>query len=195
MFTLQDNDIFLLFDTGEVDHVCNLIADTQNVTPKNHKACLAHSLNELAIIPIGDYVSKLYEIDATGSIESALKLKEKLEVIARLLELTNDCEVFHDASFLAKSLKGVWLEFIAYNSAYRIYHDMPKSLKKAKERSVKQSKNASKDRKNKPTKEELIDLKEKWIFDKSYERGWIKEAVNCFGISRSTVSEIMKSNE
>ena len=47
--------------------------------------------------------------------------------------------------------------------------------------------------KSPPTKDELLEYREKWIFDKSIERGWIKDAARHFDISRSKMQKIMKS--
>jgi hypothetical protein len=47
--------------------------------------------------------------------------------------------------------------------------------------------------KNPPTKDELLEYKEKWIFDTGIERGWIKDAINKSGISRSMFQKIRKS--
>lgn len=47
--------------------------------------------------------------------------------------------------------------------------------------------------KNAPTKDDLLKYKEDWIYDKGYERGWIKAAINHFGISRSTIDKITKN--
>jgi hypothetical protein len=51
---------------------------------------------------------------------------------------------------------------------------------------------AQKDRKQKPTKEELLEFKEKWVIETCYERGWLKAASRKFELSQNTIKDIIK---
>lgn len=54
------------------------------------------------------------------------------------------------------------------------------------------SKNASRDRKVKPSKTQLLELKDKWIENNAKENGWKKLAKNTFNISYQTINLILK---
>jgi len=54
------------------------------------------------------------------------------------------------------------------------------------------SKNASLDRKAKPSKTQLLELKDKWVENHAKENGWKKLAKNTFNISYQTINLILK---
>lgn len=54
------------------------------------------------------------------------------------------------------------------------------------------SKNASRDRKVKPSKTQLLELKDKWVENHAKENGWKKLAKNTFNISYQTINLILK---
>lgn len=63
-------------------------------------------------------------------------------------------------------------------------------IKKYFENKIIRRSNASKDRKIKPTQVELKFFKQKYIYDKGIERGWIKQACREFDLDRSTITFI-----
>lgn len=70
--------------------------------------------------------------------------------------------------------------------------EMKKTLESKKRTTKVNTENAKKTRKNKPSKAELDDFKDKWIYEKGISRGWIKSAVNHYKLDRGTISAIRK---
>jgi hypothetical protein len=172
-------DNAVLFDIGEMQHVCSLI---EECFEPSERTALAKSLNKLLLAPVEKILSKLdanaAEFDAVNNFIASI------EYIAQALTSADT-----ETAELSDILRDRWTAFIAHASAHRMYHDLPKTSKR-------QSKIASKPRKNKPTKAMLEKHREKFIYDKSKaggkdsDRGWVKLACADFKISKDTIRRI-----
>lgn len=73
--------------------------------------------------------------------------------------------------------------------------EMKKSLESKKRIAKANSENAKKPRKNKPSKAELDDFRDKWIYEHGTPRGWIKLASYDYEYNRKTISAIYNGEE
>lgn len=73
--------------------------------------------------------------------------------------------------------------------------EMRKSLESKKRRTKTNIENAKKPRKNKPTKAELVDFRDKWIYEHGISYGWRKSACDYYECSRTTISKIYNEKE
>lgn len=76
-----------------------------------------------------------------------------------------------------------WLEMLAKVSTPH--------LKKYFDHKQIRRRNATKPRKMKPTKDQLIIYRDKYFYDQGKLRGWLKAAAREFGLSTSTISSII----
>lgn len=130
MYAVGDHALFGLFDTGEVDHVCELVRDL-------HDQALASSLRKLLLVPIDQFIDRLHSTGRGVCAEeypAATMFRKKVDEVATLCEgglLDVDA-----ATKLANDLESSWLRFIARAGAHRMYDDLPRDLGQAHERKL-----------------------------------------------------------
>jgi hypothetical protein len=107
-----DSDARALFDPGEIDHICGLVAES----PERVEA----GLREFVIEPLERILDLLGR--PTELRRAALALREMLETIVRLVGLHPA-----SASEFSGDLRLRWNEFIAAAAASRLYHDAPEA--------------------------------------------------------------------
>lgn len=113
MIRSEDDPLLNLFDTGERDHVCNLIANADR------------TLDLMPLLRcIDEYVKRLFDTGrGQGASEygAAIRLRDCVESVSLILA-THDSGETRDISGL---LNDAWTRFIADAGAYRMYHDLP----------------------------------------------------------------------
>jgi hypothetical protein len=123
-----------LFDTGEMEHVCDLVRDSYDPAPEGHRSGLAQSLTRLLLRPVESFIDRLHETGRGASaaeFDAADELRTCVENVAKLLTMSDDGTEFasctkDEAGKLADDLRAAWTRFIAYAGAYRMYSDLPR---------------------------------------------------------------------
>jgi hypothetical protein len=195
MYKDQDNDLFQLFDTGEMDHIYDLVFNCHDPAPKEYRSNLSESLGKFLLAPTEKFISRIYE-SGRGSnaaeFDASIGFRDCIENVMKLLSLSNEdgempAGVAHE---LAHDLRLAWLEFIARSAAHRMYSDLPRQLEEAKKRSARNRVAAGMLRKE-VTKADLEKYKNEFIYQNGSERGWIKAAEYELGITRKTIKKRM----
>jgi len=196
MYKDEDGDLFQLFDIGEMNHIYDLILNCHDPAPKGHRAILAEVLAEFLLPTAEQFVTRLYE-SSRGSnateFDAAVGFKDCIEIVIRLISLRGDdgempSAVSHE---IAQSLRSAWIEFIAMGAAYRMCSDLPKELKIAKKRSIRNRVAAAIQRKS-VTKADLERYGEAFNYKNGTYRGWKIAAEQHFSITTKTISKRMK---
>ena len=196
MYKNQDDDLFQLFDTGEMEHVCDLVFNCHDPAPNGYRATLSESMEKFLLAPTEKFINRLYE-SGRGSnaveFDASVGFRDCIENVMKLLSLSSEdgempAEV---AQEMARDLRLAWLEFIAMSAAHRMYSDLPKQLEEAKKRSVRNRLAAGMLRKE-VTKADLEKSKNEFIYHNGSKRGWIKAAEYEFGISGKTIKKRMR---
>jgi hypothetical protein len=127
-----DDELFQLFDIGEMEHVCELVKDSYDPAPKGHRNGLAQSLTRLLLQPVENMIQRLHETGRganASEFNAADELRTCTENVSKLLAMSDGATCSKDeASELAGDLCNAWTKFIAYGSAFRMYHDMPREV-------------------------------------------------------------------
>jgi hypothetical protein len=195
MYKDSDDDLFLLFDTAELDHVCYLLSNCHDPAPKEYRSNLSQSLGELLLAPVEKFISRLYE-SGRGSnaseFDATIRFRDCIENVSRRLALRKEDGEMPPAvaQEIARDLQIAWLEFIARSAAHRMYSDLPEQLKKAKKTSVRNKMAASIPRKE-VTKEELEKFRENFNYRYGTYHGWLTAAEHSFEITRKTIKKRM----
>lgn len=143
-YKLGDEQLFQLFDTGEMEHVCDLVRESYDPAPEGHRSGLAQSLTRLLLRPVESFIYRLHDTGRGASaseFDAADELRACVENVAKLLTMSDDGTEFasctkDEAGELADDLGSAWTRFIAYAGAYRMYADLPRELE-ANERKTK----------------------------------------------------------
>lgn len=180
--------LFDLFDTGERDHVCELIKNCYSPCPKNHRAGLATSLTTILLPVVELYIDRHYENEQTPK-GFVVSFKSSIEYVSQSLSMFDgDSLDAYQTAELANILNVRWTTFIAEASAYRIYHDLRLAIETNKH-------NAGKPRTSitRTTLEaHKLDWKVKQVRDGNNSmRGWKKAACEKFLIDVKTLNKIM----
>lgn len=127
-----DDKLFPLFDTFQMERVCELVEDSYDPAPEGHRGRLSQSLTRLLIQPIESFIERLYETGRgvnASEFEAADELRACAENVAESLATSDDgtCAK-HEAGELADDLHRAWIKFIAYASAHRMYADLPREM-------------------------------------------------------------------
>ena len=193
MYKNEDEDLFQLFDIGEMNHICDLVFNCHDPAPKEYRATLANSLSEFLLSPVEKYISRLFESGRgtnASEFDASIGFRECIEIVMRRLSLRGDegempSAVSHE---IAGSLRSAWVEFIAISAAHRMCSDMPTELRNARKRSMRNRLSAVVPRKN-ITKADLEKYKEDFCYQNATYRGWITAAEQHFGITRKTINK------
>jgi hypothetical protein len=196
MYKDEDGDLFQLFDIGEMNHIYDLVFNCHDPVPKGHRTILAEALSEFLLPPVEKFISRLYESGRgtnASEFDAAAGFQECIEIVIRLILLRSSegempSAVSHE---IAQSLRSTWIEFIAMGAAYRICFDLPKELKIAKKRSIRNRVAAAMQRKS-VTKTELERYREEFNYQNGTYRGWKIAAEQHFGITAKTINKRMK---
>lgn len=135
-YKLGDDQLFQLFDIGEMEHVCDLVRESYDPAPKGHRNGLAQSLTKHLLAPVENMIHRLHETGrgtSASEFDAADELRSCTENVAKLLAMSDDgtepAEFSKgEAKELADDLCKAWTKFIAYGSAFRMYHDMPREM-------------------------------------------------------------------
>ena len=131
-YKIGDDELFQLFDIGEMEHVCDLVKDSYDPAPKGHRNGLAQSLTKHLLAPVENMIHRLHETGrgtSASEFDAADDLRSCTENVAKLLAMSDDGTCSKDeAKELADDLCNAWTKFIAYAGAFRMYHDMPRDL-------------------------------------------------------------------
>lgn len=198
-YRASDGDIFGLFCTGGMEHVCDLIKDSNDPAPKGWRTDLAGSLTTKLLPFVELMIDRLHEsgrgynaaeFDATNAFRICI------ENVAQSLAMseggTNGSNYSNDETKkLADDLCNAWTKFIAYAAAHRMYDDLPRELVKAKNRSKQASVNASNPHKS-VTKDELEKYRHNFTIKNGTYRGWKKAACIEYKITIKTLNKRMK---
>lgn len=126
-----DDDLFRLFDTGEMEHVHDLIASGERIQD---------GLLRLVVKPLRQLISRIFESGrGTSAPEypAATSFLSCAETTASCLALSEGRDLEkEEARELADDLRTAWTEFIAHAGAYRMYHALPIELVKAEKKSM-----------------------------------------------------------
>lgn len=196
MYKSQDGDLFQLFDTGEMEHVYDLVFNCHDPAPKDHRSGLSQSMGKFLLTPVEKFICRLYE-SGRGSnaveFDASVRFRDCIENVMKLLALDNEDgqmapEIAHE---IARDLRMSWLEFIAMSAAHRMYSDLPNQLEEARKRSAR-NRLAAGMRRKVVTKADLEKFRDKFIYENGAERGWIKAAEYAFGITAKTINKRMR---
>lgn len=131
-YKLGDDQLFQLFDIGEMEHVCDLVRKSYDPAPKGHRIGLAQSLTRLLLRPVENMIQRLHETGRgvnASEFDAADELRTCTENVSKLLAMSDGATCSKDeARELAGDLCNAWTKFIAYGSAFRMYHDMPREV-------------------------------------------------------------------
>lgn len=135
-YKLGDDQLFQLFDIGEMEHVCDLVRESYDPAPKGHRNGLAQSLTRLLLRPVESFIYRLHETGRGASaseFDAADELRTCVENVAKLLAMSDDGTGFasctkDEAGELAGDLGSAWTKFIAYAGAHRMYADLPREM-------------------------------------------------------------------
>jgi hypothetical protein len=166
MYKDSDEMLFRLFDTGEMEHVCDLVRHLNDPVLNGERTGLSKSLRNNLLAPLNYFIGRLHEsgrgINAS-EYPAADEFRSAVENVAGLLALSEGRSMdVHGASELADDLESSWTRFIAHAAAFRMYDDLPRDLTKQRrrrERNVENSKlggNATKKKYAKPRLDALI---------------------------------------
>jgi len=118
-----------LFDTGEMDHVCDAVRVNIVNVSGGYPSLMNEPLRKYLLAPLDDYLAEHWEQGSRQvHVDAAQRFYEKAEKLAELFE---DQWPFdeEDGKAWAYGLRFAWLEFIAYGAAHRMYHDLPAEQK------------------------------------------------------------------
>lgn len=129
IYRAGDDDLFLLFDTGDVDHVYNLLLGLAEPTPKSERDGMAVTLRRLLSVPLGTLKARILRARGAqaSELDSVVRFARAVEAIALDLESRSSLDSIAAAD-IATTLRAAWIEFIAYAGAFRMYHDLPLRL-------------------------------------------------------------------
>jgi hypothetical protein len=193
MYKDKDDDLFQLFDTAEMDHVYDMVADCHDPAPKEHRSTLGDSLSKFLLSPLEKFICRLYE-SGRGSnaseFDACVSFRDCIENVMKILSLSNDeggmpPEVSRE---IAQDLRAAWMEFIARSAAHRMYHDLPNALENARKRSIRNRFSAVIPRKN-VAKADLEKYREDFCYQNGTYRGWLTAAAQHFGITMKTINK------
>lgn len=170
-----------LFDIGEWEHFINIVlTDWIKNAPSYDNDVIADTIEQLFINPLSSYIENQHQkIPNTNLVIAGVNLINYLNHDVGS-KFRNRQSLFIEQ---LDTLQGLVNEFLAiYGSSAFIKTSITKS-KIAKLPRIK----------NPPTKNDLLEFKQKWIADETHERGWIKAATREYDISRTKLLQIMKS--
>ena len=124
-----DDAVFRLFDPAELDHVCELVADSCEPHPTRYFSAIAKSLHDLALHPLHLFIERA--LVTHGRNLAGLSEAQALRmVLAGIVHEFSHCPTLtkSQAANNAEILRAAWLEFIVYAGAYRVYADLPQEL-------------------------------------------------------------------
>lgn len=194
-YRVGDNELFTLFDDGEMEHICELINNCHDPVSKglqkSYREHLAETLTTSLLPPLEILIQRLHETGRSTSaveFEPTKKFITCIESVSRILAMRADNPCSEDETKeLADLLRDRWTAFIAHASARRMYHDLPRELDKAKNVSKRQSVNAGQPRKD-VSKEQLETFRQNYLNKKlkhdqnATDHGWKTAALIEFNI-------------
>lgn len=128
IFKCGDDDLFILFDTGEAEHVAGLIRDLADPATQKDRDAMAEALRRLLIAPLESlrlrYLEAGHSIDRDDPLD---RLSECAEITAQIISNRQAMDKTETAE-LADDLFQRWMMFIAWGAAHRMYADMPNEL-------------------------------------------------------------------
>ncbi len=137
LYRTDDDALFLLFDTGEMEHVCALLACGERIQ---------NAMLQLIAAPLRELIRRIYESgrgDSASELDAVNRFLSCTEITASILTLSEGQELESgEAKKLSDNLQRAWEGFIAHAAAPRMYHDLPRALVKQAKTSEKQSKRA-----------------------------------------------------
>ncbi|MCX7144018.1 MAG: hypothetical protein NT123_23840 [Proteobacteria bacterium] len=197
MYKLGDEMLFRLFDIFEMDHVCDLVRQTNDPAPISYRSGLSESLRDLLLAPIDCFIDRLHE---SGRGFNALEypatdsFRTTVENLIQNLALSEGNSMdSHVASELADGLRLSWIEFIAYAAACSMYDELPKTLERKQrwqERIAAGAKAGGKATRKKYERPDLDDLIRACFArgDRPPVKAWAGE----YGVSRQTIYNSIK---
>jgi hypothetical protein len=130
LYKPDDDPLFRLFDSGEMEHVYGLLVGLADPVPRAEREAMAAALRKLLGKPIAVLLNRIGE-SGRGAQAAEWDALERfalaVEVTAKRLGLSEPLDSA-EAGELALDLRAAWLEFIAYAGAHRMYADMPREL-------------------------------------------------------------------
>lgn len=192
-----DTDLFDLFDTNYMRHVCEAIADCCDPVPPGWRAGLAQALKTKLMPVVSLMIARLWE-DGRGTNASEYSATERFgECVENIADLIVGAEgrgvTRDDARGYAESLRLAWTTFIAEASAHRMYDDLPRDLATAERTSAVQREKARKLRKAKTiTKGDVESFLSEYERKEGHRQGAIKAACRHFDVSSKTLAKRLK---
>ena len=122
---------FDLFDTGQMDHVCERVCTAILDVAQGAQHDMHIPLRRWLSGPLDAYLRDHWRRGVNN--DHVLAAQRFHEVIERLADRFADRWPFDadEAQREADSLRFAWLEFIAYGAAHHVYHDGPRRQKHA----------------------------------------------------------------
>ena len=182
----SDANVELLFDTGEIDHACELfITET---------AVAVSGLPIFVIEPVSKVIDNLYENSDGNSdfLLSASNLLESAQNICRLINLNPERDI-ESIKELAEILRNSWLNFVRSASANQIWGDLQKKISMNIEKSKLQAhRRLGKGKISNSAKGRVQKLYDERVKN-GRKYGAIKELAYQFGYSEATIKTIIKA--
>ena len=170
-----------IYDIGEWDHFLNDVLP-EWINNRENKADLIHAntIDRLLVEPLREIINRSHKkVPNSTFVEAGINLVTYLNYDIVYKFRNNQIMVIEQIETLDKLAD----KFLAiYGSS------------QALQTSKLKSKIASKPRlKNAPSKQQLIEIKTKWVYENGHEYGWKKRAINIFSISRTKLKEILNN--
>ena len=184
LYTPDDDQIFSLFDTGVIDHVCEIVETIFDEEESGYRTAMAESFERLLLRPLDDFVRRLYE---TGRGAHASEHDAAVAFRDYVQKLTFEFQK-HEGQALAREtthqwsqiLRSSWVTFIAFAGAHRMYADLPNELKTKRDN--------PKGPRKKVTAAQLEEFRDTFSFKNGgSDHGWIEQAVSRFSVSAKTI--------
>lgn len=142
-----DGDLFQLFDTGELDHVCGkfgVLVELADPAPNSEREAMADALRSLLGRPIEALQARIIESGrGVNAVEWEALERFAFAVEATAMQLPGPLRD-DEARELAGNLRTAWVEAVFYASACRMYADLPRELEanKRKTESMREERDA-----------------------------------------------------
>ena len=191
-----DDDLTLLFDTGDVDHFHYLIVNLADPASEAQRESMSQSLRDLVGKPIEKLRERIFE---SGRGTSAVELEplDRFALGVRLAALRlSRCTALSEelAQEYADDLKRVWINFIAYGAAHRMYWDLPREWQVNKDKTA-----AMRDQRDALAYGARVDhdliIKRYAELVAAKKRGIRKTVATEFGLSENTIRNIWNGRE
>jgi hypothetical protein len=108
-----------------MDSTCETIADQMAAAAAGASVNLHEPLRRFLVAELEDYIAANWRPGSvTEGVNKACRLRDLADDLAELMEAHYPFEEC-DGPIWASAVRFAWLEFIAYGSAFRMYHDIP----------------------------------------------------------------------